>query len=76
MSGTPDSPSRSNPFDREPEAEGEETEKTGSASRQLETKIFREHEPLLRLLGQLPTRVHRGMVGYDLNLTCIAAHSR
>ena len=38
--------------------------------------IFREHSPLLGLLSKVPARVHRGLVGYDLSLTCVAAHPR
>ncbi len=37
---------------------------------------FREHAPMHKLLSKIPQRVHRGVVGYDLNLTCLAAHPR
>jgi hypothetical protein len=36
---------------------------------------YREWAPMVKLLSQIPTRIHRNIVGYDLNLTCIAAHS-
>ena len=36
---------------------------------------YREWSPMVKLLSQIPTRIHRNIVGYDLNLTCIAAHS-
>lgn len=38
--------------------------------------IYREWSPLLALLSKIPSRVHRGLFGYDLNLTCVAAHPR
>ncbi len=37
---------------------------------------FREHAPMHKLLSKIPQRIHRGVVGYDLNLTCLAAHPR
>ncbi|TRY79613.1 hypothetical protein TCAL_12625 [Tigriopus californicus] len=43
---------------------------------QSDVKIFREHSPYIQLLSKIPSRVHRGMVGYDLNLTCIAVHPK
>lgn len=43
---------------------------------QSDLKIFREHSPYIQLLSKIPSRVHRGMVGYDLNLTCIAVHPK
>ena len=38
--------------------------------------MFREHQPLYKLLSHIPARIHRGVMGYDLSLTCIAAHPR
>ncbi len=37
---------------------------------------FREHAPMHKLLSKIPQRIHRGVMGYDLNLTCVAAHPR
>ncbi len=37
---------------------------------------YREHAPMHKLLSKIPQRIHRGVRGYDLNLTCLAAHPR
>ena len=38
--------------------------------------FVREHSPLYGLLSKIPARVHRGVMGYDLSLTAVAAHPR
>ena len=38
--------------------------------------FVREHAPLYGLLSKIPARVHRGVMGYDLSLTAVAAHPR
>lgn len=38
--------------------------------------LYREHAPMHKLLSKIPQRIHRGVVGYDLDLRCLAAHSR
>jgi len=35
----------------------------GAATR---PKIYREWSPLIKLLSQIPARIHRNIVGYDL----------
>eukprot|EP00095_Tigriopus_kingsejongensis_P003877 maker-scaffold387_size188669-snap-gene-0.19 protein:Tk03877 transcript:maker-scaffold387_size188669-snap-gene-0.19-mRNA-1 annotation:"wd repeat-containing protein cg11141" len=41
-----------------------------------DVKMYREHSPYFQLLSKIPTRIHRGMRGYDLDLTCISAHPK
>ena len=40
------------------------------------TLLLREHSPMHKLLSQIPHRIHRGMMGYDLSMTCVAAHTK
>ena len=49
---------------------------TAAATSESAPQLYREHAPMLKLLSQIPARVHRGLVGYDLNLTCVAAHHK
>ena len=36
--------------------------------------MYREWGPMYGLLSKIPARLHRSFLGYDLNLTCVAAH--